>query len=98
VGAVVGTVFGVQALGAKSDFDKNPTNSNADRAERDALIADMGFAVALTLGITGVVLLVSDDSSEVTANNGHTKRAAARLDLAPMITHTSQGAAARLTF
>src|SRR5581483_970754 len=40
VGAVVGTVFGVQALGAKSDFDKNPTNSNADRAERDALIAD----------------------------------------------------------
>jgi hypothetical protein len=99
VGAVVGTVFGVQALSAKSDFDKNPTNGNADRAERDALIADMGFAVALTLGITGIVLLVSDDSSEVTAKEEHThKPARARLDIAPLVTHTTQGAAARLTF
>ncbi|HEX4337592.1 MAG TPA: PEGA domain-containing protein [Polyangiaceae bacterium] len=99
VGAIVGTVFGVEALSAKSDFNKNPTNSNADRAERDALIADMGFAVALTLGITGIVLLVSDDSSEVTAKNEHAHHPArARLDIAPMITHSTQGAAARLTF
>ena len=99
VGAIVGTVFGVQALSAKSDFDKNPTNSNADRAERDALIADMGFAVALTLGITGVVLLVSDDTSEVTAHEDHARRhARARLDVAPVVTSTTQGAAARLTF
>ena len=99
VGAVVGTVFGVQALSAKSDFDKKPTNDNADRAERDALIADMGFAVALTLGITGVVLLVSDDSSEVTAREEHARRPArARLDIAPVVTRSTQGAAARLTF
>jgi hypothetical protein len=59
----------------------------------------MGFAVALTLGITGVVLLVSDDSSEVSAHNEHAKHPArARLDIAPMVTHTTQGAAARLTF
>jgi hypothetical protein len=98
-GAVVGTIFGVQALSAKSDFDKNPTNSNADRAERDALIADMGFAVALTLGITGVVLLVSDDTSEVTAHHDPAHKVArARLDIAPVVTQTTQGAAARLTF
>jgi hypothetical protein len=98
-GAIVGTIFGVQALSAKSDFDKNPTNSNADRAERDALIADMGFAVALTLGITGVVLLVSDDTSEVTAHHEPAHKVAkARLDVAPIVTQTTQGAAARLTF
>jgi hypothetical protein len=99
VGAIVGTVFGVQALSAKSDFDKNPTNENADKAERDALIADMGFAVAITLGVTGIVLLVSDDPSEVTAIETHRKHTdRARFDIAPLLTHYTQGAAARLTF
>jgi hypothetical protein len=60
-GAVLGAVFGVQALGAKSDFDAAPTIDNADKAERSALIADMSFGIALTFGITGTVLLFSDD-------------------------------------
>jgi hypothetical protein len=98
-GAVVGTIFGIQALNAKSDFDSNPTTENADRAERDALIADMGFAVAITLGITGIVLLVSDDPGEVSASAKQAKPLErARLDVAPLITQTTQGAAARLTF
>jgi hypothetical protein len=98
-GAVVGTIFGIQALNAKSDFDAHPTTENADRAERDALIADMGFAVALTLGITGIVLLVSDDPSEVTATETHGRHPErARLDIAPLVTQSTQGAAARLTF
>jgi len=63
-GAVLGSVFGVQALGAKSDFDAEPTVDNADKAERSALIADMSFGVALTFGITGTVLLFSDDGAE----------------------------------
>ncbi len=63
-GAVLGSVFGVQALGAKSDFDADPTVDNADKAERSALIADMSFGVALTFGITGTVLLFSDDGAE----------------------------------
>lgn len=63
-GAVLGTVFGVQALGAKTDFDAEPTVDNADKAERSALIADMSFGVALTFGITGTVLLFSGDGAE----------------------------------
>jgi hypothetical protein len=43
--AVVGTFFGIKALGAKSDFDDNPTTDAADDVERNALIADMAFAV-----------------------------------------------------
>ena len=60
-GAVVGTIFGVKALSAKSDFDNNPTTEHADDTERNALIADMAFGVALTLGVTGIVLLTSGD-------------------------------------
>lgn len=65
-GVILGTIFGIQALGAKSDFDEDPTVENADDAERAALIADMSFGVALTFGITGAVLLFSgggDDES-----------------------------------
>jgi tetratricopeptide (TPR) repeat protein len=101
VGAGVGTAFGVQALSAKSDFDKHPTNGNADKAERDALIADMAFGVALTLGVTGIVLLTTagDSADESTAHSTsapHPLRA--RLEVAPVVTGTTQGAAARLTF
>lgn len=63
-GVVLGIVFGVQALGAKSDFDDDPTIDNADKAERNALIADMSFGVALTFGITGAVLLFSNMASD----------------------------------
>jgi hypothetical protein len=61
VAGVVGTIFGVKALGSKSDFDKTPSTEAADDTERSALIADMAFGVAITLGVTGVVLLTSDD-------------------------------------
>jgi hypothetical protein len=65
VAAGVGTVFGVMALSDKSDFDNNPTSSKADDGENHALIADMAFGVAITLGVTSVVLfLTNDESSE----------------------------------
>lgn len=58
-GAVVGTVFGVLALGSKSDFEDTPTQELFDETERNALIADMSFGVAITFGVTGLVLLLS---------------------------------------
>jgi hypothetical protein len=63
-GVVLGTIFGVMALGAKGDFEDEPTTENADAAERDALIADMSFGVALTFGITGIVLLFTGGDEE----------------------------------
>ena len=62
-GIIVGTIFGIKALGDKSDFNSNPTSSKADDAERNALIADMAFGVAVTLGVTGTVLLLSNKGS-----------------------------------
>jgi len=89
-GAILGTVFGIQALGAKSDFDENPTVDNADKAERAALIADMSFGVALTFGITGAVLLFSGSSPVETGLPD--------IKLRPMVGPKGGGMAATWTF
>ncbi len=96
--AVVGTIFGVQALSSKSDFDKTPNTDKADDTERSALIADMAFGVAITLGVTGVVLLTSDDDPPPAAAATLPKLKRARLDLIPYGGPKSGGATARLTF
>jgi len=66
--AGVGAVFGVIALGDKSDFDKNPTSSKADDGENHALIADMAFFVAVTLGVTSAVLFLTRDDAPATGS------------------------------
>jgi PEGA domain len=55
-GAVVGTIFGLRALGEKADFDKTPSEAIADKIERDSMIADIGFGAAITLGLAGLVM------------------------------------------
>ncbi|HEY4158082.1 MAG TPA: PEGA domain-containing protein [Polyangiaceae bacterium] len=100
-GAIVGTIFGVQALQNKSDFDKNPTTKKADDTERSALIADMAFGVAVTLGVTGIVLLTSGgDDSTAAPKNASLKHLPkkATLTLAPYAGPKSAGAAALLNF
>ncbi|XXX77857.1 PEGA domain-containing protein [Sorangium sp. So ce134] len=95
-GVVVGTIFGIQALGAKGDFDENPTTKTADRVDRFALISDMSFAVALTFGVTGAVLLLTDDATAEpkAAASSVTKKAF----VTPYVSPTGGGAAARFTF
>lgn len=62
-GVVVGTIFGVSALGAHSDFAAAPTTDNADKTDRRSLIADVSFALAFASGVTAIVLLVSNAAS-----------------------------------
>lgn len=94
--AVVGTVFGVQALSAKDKFESNPTIAHADDVERNALIADMAFGIAFTLGVTGVVLLLADEPP------ADTSAAATDMDTAlqvfPFVSGDAGGAAARFVF
>lgn len=100
-GAIVGTIFGVKALQAKSDYDSNPTTGHADDTERNALIADMAFGVAVTLGVTGIVLLTSSDEPEAPkAAKLHLpyKTVKPSLRVLPYVGKESGGAAARLTF
>ena len=98
--AIVGTIFGIQALGKKGDFDDDPTSDTADDVERNALIADMAFGVAITLGVTGVVLLTTaGGDAEKDARTKHRKLPKkARLVVAPYASPKGGGAAARWTF
>ncbi|HEY3496628.1 MAG TPA: PEGA domain-containing protein, partial [Polyangiaceae bacterium] len=100
--AVVGTIFGVQALSSKSDFDDNPSTELADDTERNALIADMAFGVAITLGVTGVVLLTSDEepAAAPAAKAGRLTRSprGPELNVRPYAGPKSGGASARVTF
>lgn len=99
-GAIVGTVFGVKALKSKSSYNDNPNVSDADDAEKNAIVADMAFGVAITMGITGTVLLLtnrgtSEDKTETTAPATAQKP---KLYVAPYVGRSAGGAAATLTF
>jgi len=59
IAAGIGTGFGVAALSDKSDFNKNPTTATANSGENNALVSDMGFGIALTLGVTSVILFTT---------------------------------------
>jgi hypothetical protein len=98
VAAGVGTFFGIKALSAKSDYKDNPSTDAADDVERNALIADMAFGVAITLGVTGIVLLTSADSPSSPQQEAKRRSKQARLRVAPFVSPTSGGAAAHLSF
>lgn len=93
--AIVGTIFGIKALGDKQDFDDTPTTSRADDVERNALIADMAFGVTLTLGITGAVLLLADDP---VPDQSVGSLAPQGLQVSPYVATSGAGASAKLVF
>ena len=95
--AIVGGIFGAKALGSKSDFNKNPTTKSADDTERNALIADMAFGVAITLGVTGIVLLTSDDDAPKEAAYLLPPKAP-KVDFSGYAGKTGGGASAKVTF
>jgi hypothetical protein len=97
----VGTVFGVMALQDKSDFDKNPTSSKADDGENHALIADMAFGVAVTLGVTSAVLFFtgrSSGSAKADAPVLAAKVDKTPLSIRPIVTPHGGGAGATFQF
>jgi hypothetical protein len=101
-GAVVGGIFGVKALGEKSDYDNSApagrTADMADAVERDALIADMAFGAALTLGVTGIVLLVTNASPPPSPDKTARHDPPRKLEVAPLFGQGRAGAAATLHF
>lgn len=94
-GLVTGTIFGVKALQEKQEFEDMPTTDRADDVERYALIADMSFGIAITLGVTGIVLLTSDAPAEAPAAATVDK---SRFTFSPYVGKKSGGAAASYAF
>ena len=96
VAAGAGTYFGIRALSAKSDYDDKPTASKADDVENNALIADMAFGVAITLGVTGIVLLTTPEEQSATPATAFVKPK--RISLSPWASPKSGGASALIEF
>jgi hypothetical protein len=94
-GAIVGGIFGVKALQEKKDFDNGEkTTDTADSVEKNALIADMALGAALTLGVTGTVLLLTNSSSD--SAKASAPRAA--FQFTPVLTPQRAGAYATVRF
>jgi tetratricopeptide (TPR) repeat protein len=58
--AVAGTVFGVMALSDANDYEQHPTQDLLDRGQRNALLADVGFAASLLSAGVAVVVYFAD--------------------------------------
>ena len=66
-GLAVGTIFGLKALSDHSKYNDTPTRDLRDTGTRDALIADTGFGIGVTLAITSAVLYFSGPSDAASA-------------------------------
>jgi tetratricopeptide (TPR) repeat protein len=104
-GIVTGTVLGFLALKAKSDFDSDPSESRADKGERLALFADVGFGVGImALATTAVLLFTHDEPSATPAADTPTTTSSrkpaprASLEVTPQFSPTTASATARLRF
>lgn len=70
VGLVGGGIMGVVALGARNDANDAASGERGDydearkRAKRNALIADVGFGVAVVAGAIGTVLLLTSGGGD----------------------------------
>jgi len=96
----VGTGFGIAALAKKSDFDKNPSADIADTGENFALVADMAFGVAITLGVTSAVLFLTKDDDAAPAKTASVtaKKKPIKIIPTPFIVPNGGGAGAFLRF
>ena len=100
----VGTGFGIAALAKKSEFDTTPTSDIADTGENFALVADMAFGVAITLGVTSAVLFLTKDEDATppaktsSAPPPRAKKQAVKIIPTPFILPNGGGAGALVRF
>lgn len=62
VSLIVGTIFGVSAISAKSDFDDKPSYGKADDVYNRSIASDVGFGLGLVLAITGTLFYFVADA------------------------------------
>jgi len=89
---ITGTVLGISALTAKSDFDDKPSYDAADKVEGRAVAADIALGLSAVLLITGTVFYFLPDSQEARPTAQNPKRPTARWQVAPMLGRTNGGA------
>ncbi|HEX2676770.1 MAG TPA: PEGA domain-containing protein [Polyangiales bacterium] len=94
-GLITGSVFGMLAVKEHSNFNDHPTEASANKGERLALFADVGFGVGvMAIATCAVLYLTSDDAPSATASD----KAEAKLRVSPALSPSVVGANARLSF
>lgn len=63
-GLVSGTVFGTMALNDEDYWQERHKPETKDAGQRNAIIADVSFGVALAAGITGAIVLILDKKED----------------------------------
>jgi len=90
--AATGTVFGVLALGDKSDFEKHPTYDKANAGNDSAAYCDAAFGAAVVLGVTSAILFLARDDGPASAPSP------VALTASPVVTPHGAGVGALLRF
>jgi tetratricopeptide (TPR) repeat protein len=79
-GLITGITLGSLALQKEKDFNKNPTTETADKGERMALFADIGFGIAAAGAVTAlVVYFTSGKKGEPASDSAQAWRVAPEL-------------------
>ena len=89
-GLVTGAILGGLALKSKGEFDDNPTEAQADKGERLALFADVGFGVAAAGAVTAIVLYVTQDEKPAEQEQA--------FQVAPRVARNGAGLVGKLRF
>jgi hypothetical protein len=97
-GAGAALVFGVLALQNKHDFDGSPTYAGADRGNNDAAYADGGVALAVSAGITSLVLWLTRDKAQDEPAPGQSAKPSVNRSASVVLTPYSGGAGALVRF
>ncbi len=94
---VSGTVFGTMALADEKDYNDHPTEAKKDAGERNALIADISFGIAIAAAVAGTVVLFTVDNKGKRKTKKK-KEAKAKFDIVPVLGQNVVGAQASVQF
>ena len=101
-GLIAGTVLGFLALKEHSDYESRPTEAGADRGERLALFADVGFGVGAMAAVTAAVLYLTHDdvgpSEPAKDKPANAQLSGGQLQFIPRLSANSASATARIRF
>jgi len=96
---IAGTVLGILALKAESDYEDGPTRDRADKVHNLGIAADVGLGLGVVLAVTGTIFyLRGGDAPESGAQAQRPASSRAHLHVAPSVGARAGGAALSLRF
>jgi hypothetical protein len=95
---VVGAVFGILALSAKSSFDSNPSYDQADTVRTQSMVSDVTLGLGIVLAGAGTAFLLSESGSSGTAHAAPPSPHTGQVRVTPVVGTSRGGAALTVSF